>query len=250
MTPRTANLLSGIAGAFCLGLLVACGSGTGGPAMNAGEPVASAPDLTPGPEDPIPDPPPAAHHVTGEVFSFQTGMIDNAAMNVYVYTPTFVYSYWYFNSPVYTDGLGQFEVDVPDSELSFLAFKDGFVQPCASRPTVTGDMEVRIETLPVSAFNVLHAPRPQTSVEPSITGVIFENTGGGRSPLHDVHVWAENQWEIPIARTRTDLSGGLFLCNLPDNTHLHFTKDGYEPVRFGPIDATQPIVLEIELRRE
>ena len=65
---------------------------------------------------------------------------------------------------------GLFEPAVPESEISLVVESDDFVQPCAVRSKVPEDVEVRIEMLPVSALNVMHAPLPQLSFEPSITG--------------------------------------------------------------------------------
>lgn len=235
-----------LASLTCLCLLAACGSGSGGPAVNANASNGQEPD----PQPPGPQPPTHEHLVSGEVFSFDTGMIGNADVNLFVYTPGFGYSYWWANGRLQTDELGLFEADVPTSDLSFLVIKDGFVQPCGFRATATQDIQVRIEMLPVSAFNTLHAPRPQTSFEPSITGVVFENTANGRVAIDDVHLWAEDYLGIGRARTRSDLSGGIYMCNLPKDTYLYFGKSGYESVWVGPIDPTQPLVLEVEMKRE
>ena len=152
---------------------------------------------------------------------------------------------------MHSDGLGLFKARVPASEITLHAFKEGFVQPCAVRTWVTQDAEVRIEMLPVAALNVAIAPRPQSSVEPSITGYIYETTlSGSRKVIADAVVFAADAMEVGRADTRSDLGGGYYLCNLPQGTYLDVRKDGYKPVLVGPVGGPESAVLEIELERK
>jgi hypothetical protein len=57
------------------------------------------------------------------------------------------------------------------------------------------DIELRIEMLPASWRRMRYAPRPQLSIEPSITGTIFETTRNGRQPIADAHLSAEDALE-------------------------------------------------------
>lgn len=237
-----ARLLPEISGTSCLLLLAACGGG--GEAGNGGNNGGSTSE----PHDW--DPPPAEFVVRGDLFSIDTGMIADADINLWVQTPGHGFSYWWDNGPLRSDGVGRFEAQVPASDVSLLAVTDDFVQPCAVRSKVTQDVEVRIEMLPKSALNVIHAPRPQSSVEPSVTGRIFETTRNGRRAIAGANLLAQDALEIGLASTRSDLSGGFYLCNLPEDTYIDIRKYGFNPVLVGPIGGTEPAILEIELVRE
>ncbi len=238
-----ARLLPAITGTSCLLLLAACSGGAGGegPGRDIGGPASQ-------PQEPTPPPP--EFIVRGEVFSYDTGMIANADINLWVQTPGFDFSYWWANGPLQSDGLGLFEAQVPKSEIFLLGVSRDFVQPCAVRSTVTQDIEVRIEMLPVSALNVVNAPRPQLSIEPSVTGTIFETTPNGRQAISGAELWAQDALETGLATTRSDLSGRFYLCNLPANTYVDIRKFGFKPILVGPIGGTEPAVIEVELSRE
>jgi hypothetical protein len=221
-------------------LVAACGGGSG----------ANGDDDIGGPDSGPPEPPPPEYVVRGDVFSFDTGMIADTDINLWVQTPGLDYSYWWANGPLRSDGLGLFEAQVPESRVFLLAVHDDFVQPCAVRRKVTQDMEVRIEMLPKSALNVINAPRPQLSSEPSVTGTIFESTPAGRQAIVGAELWAQDALETGLATTRSDLGGGFFLCNLPVETYIDIRKAGYRPALVGPIGGREPAVLDIELIRE
>jgi hypothetical protein len=236
-----ARLLPAITGASCLWLCAACGGGSG---ANGGD------NDSEGPPTGDREPPPPEFVVRGELFSFDTGMIADTDINLWVQTPGFGFSYWWANGPLRSDGLGLFEAPVPQSSISILAVHDDFVQPCAVRSKVDQDVEVRIEMLPISALNVVNAPRPQLSSDPSVTGTIYESTPAGRQAIAGAELWAQDAMEIGLATTRSDRGGGFYLCNLPAETYIDIRKVGYRPVLVGPIGGREPAVLEIELVRE
>jgi hypothetical protein len=241
MKPPDTFLLPGIAGASCLLLLAACGGGGAGREAPGGNSRAPAPE---------PEPPPPEFVVRGELFSFDTGMIANADINIWVQAPGLGYSYGRANGQLRSDGLGLFEAQVPESDILLLADSDDYVQPCAVRTDVTQDVEVRIEMLPKSALAVTNPPRPQLSVEPSITGTIVETTSNGRRAVPGASLTAQDAQETGLATTRSDAGGGFYLCNLPEETYIDVRKVGFNPVLVGPIGGAEPAVLEIELVRE
>ena len=231
--------LPAITGTSCLLLVAACGGGSG-----AGDPNGNTGGST------SPPPPPPEFVVRGDLFSYDTGMIADADINAWVETPAFGYSYWLANGPLRSDGVGLFEAQVPESEISLFAVNKDFVQPCAVRTKVTQDVEVRIEMLPVSALNVINAPRPQLSTEPSITGTLFVTTGNVRQAIAGADLRAQDALNTGLASTRSDLGGAFYLCNLPASTYIDIRKIGYMPVLVGPIGGAESAVLEIELQRE
>lgn len=233
------RLLPAIAGSSSLLLLAACGGGAGSnsPGGNSRGPPDQAP-------------PPPQFTVRGDLFSFETGMIANADIDLWVQAAGANFSYSQAYGPLQSDGLGLFEAAVPESEISLVVESDDFVQPCAVRSKVSQDIEVRIEMLPVSALNVIHAPLPQLSSEPSVTGAIFETTATGRQAVAGAHLRAEDTRENGLATTRSDLDGDFYLCNLPADTYIDISRTGFKSRLVGPIDGTEPAVLEIELERE
>ena len=228
--------------ALSLTLLTACGSGSDGPTTSsAPDPQAPTP-----PTSPSPAPTPELHTVQGEVFAFETGMLGGAYVNLWVQEGASGHYY----GPLRTDGGGLFQAPyVPDSHIKILASADGYVQPCAVKAVVRGDLAVRVEMVPVWSLASFNPVRPQGSTEPSLTGVIFETTASGRQPVYGAFLWVENEFEIGLATTESDRGGGFYLCNLGPAVWLHVSKDGYEARWVGPIDASESQVLEIELRR-
>lgn len=237
-----ARLFPAIAGLSSCLLIAACSSGGNeGPSGNTGVPA---------PQFPEPTPPPPEFVVRGELFSFETGMIVNSDINVWVQTSDLGFSYWWANGPLQSDGLGLFEAHVPESDIFVLASNEDYVQPCAVRSKVTQDIEVRIEMLRKSFLDVINAPRPQLSLEPSVTGTIYESAWNGRRVVAGANLTAQDALETGLATTRSDLGGGFYLCNLPEDTYIDVRKVGFVPALIGPVGGTEPLVLEIELERE
>lgn len=192
--------------------------------------------------------------VRGEVFAFDTGIIEGADVNLWVQQESQGYSYWWAHGPLHSDALGIFEAPyVPDSHFSVYAHKTGFVQPCAVTSSVVGqDVAVRVELMPVAAFDAAKAPRPQMAVEPSVGGVVFETTATGRQPVAGAMIWLEETMGITYATTMSDRSGGYFVCNvgtLPTAAWLTVTKDGFESRSVGPVNSSVSQAFDIELKR-
>ena len=92
--------------------------------------------------------------------------------------------------------------------------------------------------------------RNRSCVEPSITGTIFETTRNGRQAIAGARLTAEDALETGLASTRSDLSGGFYLCNLPADTYIDIRRIGFEPVLIGPIGGPESAVLDVEMVRE
>jgi hypothetical protein len=191
------------------------------------------------------------HTVEGEVFAFETGVIADAPINLWVQQSNFGYSYWWANGPLGSDGIGHFEArNLPLSQITILVFQTGYVQPCAVTTEVRGDLLVRIEMIPISTLDGFNPPRPQLSTEPSLTGMIYETTTSGREPVAGAGLWVEEYMDVGMATTLSDRGGGFFLCNLGKAAFLHVSKPGFEERWVGPIDvSSESRILEIELKR-
>ena len=80
---------------------------------------------------------------------------------------------------VSTDQNGQFTVSgLPSSYVMLYVFKNGFVQPCAVLPVVTGSLALQVEVTSLSTLENLDPPRPQSARGISLTGVVFEIANG------------------------------------------------------------------------
>ena len=179
----------------------------------------------------------SAYTLEGEVFAFETGPIPNASVNLWVQLESGSgYSYWWKHGPLSSNDLGLFEAPyLPYSHVSIDVRKDGYVQPCAVTRFIRSDVSgVRVELMPVSAFDVVSAPRPQLAVEPSVTGVVYETTATGRRPIAGARVWLVDGIDNVLATTMSDRSGGYFVCNLPTAAWLTVSKDGFKNRSVGP----------------
>jgi hypothetical protein len=209
--------------------------------------------------------------VAGEVFAFETGIIADAGIQLWVQEP--VSGQVLGDESMSSDAIGRFEVSyqAPDSQIAVSAHKDGYVQPCAVRAEVRGDVatrtEFRVEMIPASTLDAFNPPRPQLSAEPALTGWIFEATPNGRQPIAGAklrvvdleiegYVWdlkdlGFRPFDSPpsLASTQSDRGGGFFLCNLGRDAIVYVSHPEFATREIGPIDAAQPTVLEIELTR-
>jgi len=227
--------------------LAACSSGGEGPA-----PTAASAGAPTGPSSGGPIVPAGSHVISGEVFSFEQGMIADAAIDIRIDRGTFAYSYWWAYGALHSDGLGLFETTrLPAAVISIQAHKNGYAQPCAIRHVLGSDLAVRVELVPNSTFRSFDPPRPQLSVEPAVIGTVYETTASGRQPVDDASIWVEAFFENGVATTWTDLGGGFFVCNLHEfrDVYLYITKPGFEMTVFGPIDTSGETTYEIEMKR-
>ena len=195
----------------------------------------------------------SAYTLEGEVFAFETGPIPNASVNLWVQLESGSgYSYWWKHGPLSSNDLGLFEAPyLPYSHVSIDVRKDGYVQPCAVTRFIRSDVSgVRVELMPVSAFDVVSAPRPQLAVEPSVTGVVYETTATGRRPIAGARVWLVDGIDNVLATTMSDRSGGYFVCNLPTAAWLTVSKDGFKNRSVGPVNSSETRVIDIELMRQ
>ena len=246
MKPSPWNCLNTLAGTISLCLLAACGAGSG----SDGPRLTDNGQVDPPPEPNEPTPPRPSYKLHGEVFDVESGMIDAADVNLWVQTDGFGYSYWWANGPLQSDGLGQFVADLPRSEVDVYASKDGYVQPCGIHMGVTEDGDVRVEMQSIASLYSDNPLRPQLSSEPSVTGIIYEQTPSGRKPIAGANLWAGDPMGISYATTVSDLAGGFYLCRLPAVAEVAISKVGYKMQWIGPFDPTQPTVIKVALERE
>lgn len=192
--------------------------------------------------------------VDGLVFDANGGPVPNISINLYVYTPDGAgYSYWYATGgPFMSNAEGRFKAtNLPDSRILLWVGgqQDKYLQPCALSVDVKGDVTKDIEVVAVETVNSLAAPRPLNVRGATLTGTVYETTAAGRQPLADVGIELD-QYDIPVAHTRTDLSGQYFFCDLPaKGLDIYVGKPGYASGYLAPVDPF-PSTLDIELSRK
>ena len=146
--------------------------------------------------------------------------IANANVNVWVQTTNIGYSYWYASGPQMTDADGRYElVNLPaDATIYFDAWKDGYVQQCATPPLAVGS-DLSLNAQLVSQANVSASPG---SVPPSapgyrlVSGVVYE-LADSRHAVSNAFVDYEPIEDFPAAVTRTDAQGRFLLCGIPQD---------------------------------
>lgn len=167
-----------------------------------------------------------------------------------------------------SDGMGRFSVATVlpyPAAVTVFAERADFLQPCGVTATAQEDADIRIEMVSVASLDTAHAPRPQSSAEPSVSGGIVEVTEQGRVPVSGATIQVEKtlptgkvavlQYHdeqpavVRVAATRADGGGEYFLCNLGSEVNLRVSKFGYESLLVGPIDASKSRILDIELER-
>jgi len=183
------------------------------------------------------------------VFDVRTGPIGSAAINLWIQQERFGYSYWWANGPLRSDSGGHFLApNVPDSQATIFAVKDGYVQPCVVHADLRGDLAVSVEMISTMSFETSTPSRPQTLSGPATTGTVFESTDAGRRPVAGADLWLENGVGVGLATSRTDPRGEFYLCNLPNDAYAWVSKSGFETWE-GPLHGSDAESLAIELKR-
>ena len=227
--------------------LSGCGSGPAVPPVVPS--TASLLSVSPLPTS-FPAPVSGPHTVQGDVFDAQSGEVGTADINLWVQQTRVGYAYWWANGRLMSNSAGHFTApNIPDSQVTLLAVKDGFVQPCAVTADVANDRVVNVEMIATSRFDGSTSPRPVAAIGPIVNAFVFESTPEGRQPVAGASVWVENGFEVGLATTRSDRGGRIFLCNLPTDAFLYITKAGFTDVSKGPVDVSGAGTLEIGMTR-
>ena len=242
--PRSTNPRSLLAWLAAI-LLCACDDGSGGgsvPHTSAAAPARPGLNGTrlSGP-----------HTVEGQVFDPYTGPIAGAGVNLWVQQGGWGVSYWWSNGALWTDEQGRFTApDIPDSQISVHAVRDGYVQQCAVTVALRSNVTLNVEMTSESTLESPTPPPPQSARGTHVTGLIFETTQAGRQPVAGAHVLADQAPDWAFANTISDLQGKFLLCNLPAAyTFLHVGTPGFSGSDVELTDPSKVTRLEIELKR-
>ena len=152
------------------------------------------------------------------------------------------------------DAAGRYEFSVPGNVVwvSVKAGHRGYQQPCAARISPMGDatLDVHLVDPDLRGANLPDALADQG---PTLSGVVYEDTSSGRTPLANAAVVLDGVWGLGVllADTTTDASGRYTLCGVPafDGMTLQALAAGFDVVEIeGPRFAGRP-TFDIELRR-
>jgi hypothetical protein len=184
------------------------------------------------------------HALVGYVFDAYSGVVGDSRVDLFVETARSGRG-----CSVRADQGGQFRVYLPDSKVSVHVDKPGFVQPCAVTAEVLTAGTLDVELMAKATLQSFDAPHPRSSSGLSLNGMIFETTGGVRSPIAGAEIWIQHYDDIPVATTLSDLGGRYFGCNLPAGVGVYASKPGYTTA-FAAVDPSQSPTLDVELRPE
>jgi hypothetical protein len=148
--------------------------------------------------------------------------------------------------PALTDSTGAYRfAGVPDGTVVLLASADGFDQPCAATATTvntnsTVDIDLVSQAQPLPAM---------ATGSPTLSGMVFETTPNGRTPVAGAVVMFEWQADLVTAMTTTDAAGRYSLCSLPLGTGgISAAKASYALTDLA-ITIAGSAVLDLELKR-
>jgi len=114
------------------------------------------------------------------------------------------------------DAAGQYRLaalpEHPDT-VYVRAWKDGYVQQCATAVTLQSDTSVNLSVTTYANARVTGLPASPGLRH--ISGVVYQGTGATRRPLAGVWVGWEPIMDTVVADTRTDAQGRYRLCGLP-----------------------------------
>jgi hypothetical protein len=185
-----------------------------------------------------------------------TGLVlvhDGNGVNVYQYAPVTGVVLGTGPLPVYRDATGRYIFrPAVGSRLRLYADLDNHYQPCVITHDVRGDATQDVHV--VSDVRQLGASLPPELLAngPLLSGVVYERTAGGRTPLSQANVMIDGSLValgIPIARTVTDANGRFVFCGVTESEPLLFSwKDGYLGKFYG-VPASGNAAIEIELTR-
>jgi hypothetical protein len=152
---------------------------------------------------------------------------------------------WYssVNGSVLSDADGRYVApDVPARNVSIIAGKSGYVQPCAATGGAQ-QADVQVELASVASFNTA-TPPPLLTSGVRVRGTVFEMTADGPRGVPGAYISVETLPDLVVASTMTDLTGHFTMCNVGGT--LYVGKSRYvESAGVSPSDG-----MAVELTRQ
>jgi hypothetical protein len=204
--------------------------------------------------------PPGRVAVDGRVFDAYAGPVADARIDIWVQTTVgFGYSStWARGGTQLTTGLdGRFSTDVPTGSLIIpVAYKAGFVQPCAVVRDAPSRITLDVELVAMSTLDASNPPPPLSAAGArTVTGLVYEQSGPAQLPLAGVPLWFGDSMGITYATTVSDRDGRYLACNLPNDpryrgsTDLWAQKEGFTDTVITGIDTSSSLQIDVQMQR-
>jgi hypothetical protein len=154
-----------------------------------------------------------------------------------------------------SDAEGRYSISgmSPTLALKLIATKAGYSQPCRL-PIIATNQVHDVYLVSNEVLSTTGVPPTLSVVQPTLSGLVFEQTPEGRRPISGAAVIGDftgGMGWAPSATTRTDTSGRYVLCNVVDASGLGLallvSKEGYD----NAFVSVYPLVssFDVELRR-
>jgi hypothetical protein len=169
-----------------------------------------------------------------------------------------------------TDAAGRYRLTLyfynraPPQQVTLwgLAFKDGYVQQCATKTTAVGE-SATLDLRLTSIANLSSARPISNSGSRTVSGIVFKTTATGPRPVQGATVgwFAFSDNSDGMAQTVTDAAGFYLICGLPqtrivsgeisDEVGFYAFKEGEGVASNIPVveAGTSDVVLNMELNR-
>lgn len=152
------------------------------------------------------------------------------------------------------DGDGRFAIEIPRGTGRVRVTGGVGLQPCALTVAPAGD--VAADLLGVargSKWVGANLPDELRRQEPTLSGVVYEQTPGGPRPIPDVYLYldAHDGDDLVIATTRTDQDGRYLFCAVPFDTWLALMVgdvEGFTGSSYNRVDGRSRIDIELKRR--
>jgi hypothetical protein len=132
---------------------------------------------------------------------------------------------------VWTDSGGYYRITdaQPGGFLVLYAERAGYRQPCGATVRLGGEpVRLDIEIVSDEALSRDATLPDLMGGTPTLSGVVFESTPGGRRPVADADVFFEWSMDLVTAMSRSDANGRYRMCRLPTGrVDVTAVKPGY-----------------------
>jgi hypothetical protein len=173
----------------------------------------SSPGPGQGPNEPSATPPAGSRLVSGRVWLYGTGgaMLATSG-SVSGWIERAGHPRTTQMAPIAADG--RYQLYAPEGATVFLTGPSSFLQPCAARTIVNGEVTLDLHTINDPAVLGANLPEALSAQAPTLSGIVYRQTPSGPLPLPNATVQLNTANGIGpiIAQTRTDTQGRYVLC--------------------------------------
>ena len=213
----------------------------------------TAPTVSPAtPGGPSPSGPPVPKGngtVSGVVYDATTGQpLGGVSYSAWVDTGSFGYSYMWATGAHHTDAGGHYQlVGLANASVRLQLWKDGYKQQCASSPVsvVGGDTTMDAQMVPLAQLFTTSAAWMTSPGTRVVSGTVFLETNGTRTPATGAFVDFEPLEDFPAAVTTSDSQGRYLLCGLPSTASAYLGAAAGGKVTYLTVPAGETTGVDI-----